>query len=71
MDDLRSVVGILKESTYIFNFFEKDLSRTQPFEKGDKIAIAIKMHLKCIFALYFITSFHDIQIAECIKRLTI
>ena len=42
-----------------FDFLEIDLCRKQCLEKGEKVAIAIKMALKCTFLLQFITRFRD------------
>ena len=58
-------------SQYIFDFIKKARCGMQQSEKGEKIAIAIKMPIKCIFPLYFITSIYDRLLAECMKRFTI
>ena len=57
--DLRTIglefcSGILKVSQYIyiFDFIKKALHGMQQSEKGEKIAIGIKMPLKLIFSLY-------------------
>ena len=63
--------GILKVSPYILDSIKKALRGTQRSERGEKVAIAVKMPLKLIFSLYFIASIVDLLVAECMARLTI
>ena len=58
---------ILKVSPYMFGYIEKALPGKQRSEKGENIAIVIKMFLKLIF----IAPINDLLVCEWMARLSI